>query len=242
MIKAIYLFSALVFVVGCGPKSPDRIGFLGGTSHMPLRHERVLRYQEQRGVDQKDYELTMLYTGGHRSKVYALRFKDASFGECELIGNDSMIYFSTTEPLTAMVPRGTSPDWRELWIDENARHGDSWLNEDTGTQTVYAGNETVSIPTGSFSNCYKTVTEAVPELADSLLARRDRGDLSTKEYEHELANSKLVVVRWFAPGVGLVREQVGDDIIRVLQEVSSEGHGLVDTVVTTPVTIPEGQE
>ncbi len=241
MIKAIHFLCALVLLVGC-TKGPERVAFLGGTSHMPLREERLLRYQEQRAGELRDYKLSMFYSGGHRSKVYALRFKGATFGECEFISKDSSVYFSTTEPLTAMVPRGSAPEWRELWVDETARYGETWVNDETGTQTVYAGNETLEVPAGTFANCYKTVTEAVPELADSLLMRRDRGDLTGPEYERELANTKFVVVRWFAPGVGLIREQVGSEIIRVLAEVEKEGRGLVDTVETTPVTIPEGEE
>lgn len=241
MIKAIHCLCTFILLLGC-TKGPERVAFLGGTSHMPLREERVLRYQEQRAGDVKEYRLTMSYSGGHRSKVYALRFKDAAFGECELISKDSLVYFSTTKPLTAMVPRGSAPEWRELWLDENAKRGEAWVNEQTGTQTVYAGNETLEVPAGTFTHCYKTVTEGLPELADSLLLRRDRGDLTGQEYENEIANAKLVVVRWFAPGVGLVREQVGSEIIRVLAEVEQEGRGRVDTVETTPVTIPEGEE
>ena len=70
---------------------------------------------------------------------------------------------------------------------------------------------------------------ARPELFDTLSAWRERGEIKPAEYAHERENAEQLVVRWFAPGVGLVKEQIGSAIIRVLTGIEKEGTGLTDT-------------
>ena len=73
------------------------------------------------------------------------------------------------------------------------------------------------------------LTRARPELFDTLSAWRERGEIKPAEYAHERENAEQLVVRWFAPGVGLVKEQIGSAIIRVLTGIEKEGTGLTDT-------------
>ncbi len=232
------LCSILVFISGCD-KGPERTLYRGGTSHLPLLHDRVLRYEEQRAGKTTDVEVTMRYAGGRGTKVYPLRIEGADWGHCELLSADSIVYFITSNPLTALERRGTLLEYRELWLNETVAHGDAWQNHDTGTQTVFAGYETVQTPAGSFADCYKAVTAATQELHDSLQAWHERGAISNEEFERESANANLVVVRWFAPGVGLVKEKVGEELVRVLVEVAKAGKGLVDTARVEPTYIAE---
>jgi hypothetical protein len=85
------------------------------------------------------------------------------------------------------------------------------------------------VPAGSFDNCYKTLTEAQPDLFDTLDAWQQRGDLKKDDYNREVERARQVILRWFAPGVGLVKEQIGSEITRVLMKIEKEGTGVADT-------------
>lgn len=188
-----------------------------------------MRYEEQRSGSPQEYTISMQYAGGHLAKVYPLRIKGADFGECDFISRDSLVVFSTNDPFTAMEPRGELPEYRQVWVDASAKQGETWLDDDTGTETKFSGFERVEVPAGSYDHCYKTLTQARPELFDTLSARRDRGQLKSADYERELENARQLIARWFAPGVGLVKEQIGSGLIRVLTKIEKEGNGIEDS-------------
>ena len=234
VVKAIVTALVFALIIGC-EKTPERIGLRGGTSHLPLLHNRVLRYDQQQGGEVTPYVVKLDYSGGHQQKVYSVRDEKDLLTRERFFSRDSLVYFTTENPLTTLEPRQQMTDYRELWVDESAQRGDSWRNEETGTQTVFAGLEPLEVPAGKFANCYKTVTEALPELFDSLTIWRARGDITLDDYVRESTNARVVVVRWFAPGVGLVREQIGNELIRVLAEIEKEGTGAEDTTLTQRV-------
>ena len=220
----------LVLFGGCS--GPERTVYRGGNSFFPLLDGRVLHYEEHREGTIREYSLRIQYAGGHVSKIYTTYFKGADFGECSFVSRDSDVVFSTNDPLTAMMPRGTLPEYRQLWVDASAKKGNSWQDEDTGTETTFSGFEPVEVPAGKFDHCYKTMTQAQALLFDSLTVWRDRGELKASDYERELESARQLVVRWFAPGVGLVKEQIGTGVIRVLTKIEKEGTGVTDTTQT----------
>ncbi len=219
---------SVLFLAGCG--GPERIVLRGGTSHFPLLHKRVMRYQEQHNGVTKDYTLEMLYMGGRSIRAYEARFKGIKAGLCNFISKDSVVYFETDQPLTSTM---LLTAYRQVWVDENAEYGSSWIDDDMGTETVIAGFETVSVPAGTFADCYKTVVTPLPGLADSLQARLQRDDITKDEFQRQLPNVNTVVVRWFAKDVGLVKEQIGSsDFVRELVEIVSPGTGLAELPIT----------
>ena len=226
-----FIVIALCLCVSCS--GPERVAYRAGTSYLPLLEGRTLQYQEQRAGGAHTYTMMMQFAGGQTTKVYALKFEGADFGEATLLSRDSLVVYSTNDPYTAMEPRGVLPEYRQLWVDASAKVGHSWSDDDTGTKTTFAALESITVPAGSYERCYKTLTEARQELFDSLAARRDRGELSTRDHEEELERARQVITRWFAPGVGLVKEQIGSGITRVLMQIEKEGTGIVDT--TMPV-------
>jgi hypothetical protein len=159
-------------------------------------------------------------------KVFALTIKGNELGLCTLMQVDSAIVFSTTDPLTMLESPKQIPEFRQTWLDENVPPGDSWDDPDTGTQTVFAGYESVTVPAGTFEHCYKAVTEATPALLDTLKARLANGELTADEYREAAERARIVAVRWFAAGTGLVKEQMDAiDLTRELVEVTDPGRG-----------------
>jgi len=209
---------------GCG--GPERAPLRGGTEHLLLLHGRELRYEERVGEEVKPYTLRLTYSGGDMVRVFEAQFRGLDFGRCSFISNRTQVFFETNRPTTALQEL---PEYREAWVDEEAKPGDVWLNEDTGTETAFAGYESISVPAGTFSECYKTVTVGSETLLDSLEVWLARGAIEQGEYDAQMAAAEVVVVRWFASGVGLVREQIGNsDHVRELVAVVRPGTGRVD--------------
>ncbi|MDD5087616.1 MAG: hypothetical protein PHI18_02295 [bacterium] len=218
---AILLLLLALMTVGCG--GPERVVYRGGTQHFPLLHDRLLRYQERTGGNTREFTLLFRYAGGRSIRVYQGIYEGIEPDRCNFLSRDSLVTLETPYPLTNS---NYLPAYRQLWVDENAAPGDSWIDEDTATETTFSGFEDVTVPAGRYSRCYKTVTTVVPGFADSLRARRDRDEVPGRDYERLMANGKLVIVRWFAPGVGLVKEQLGsEDRARELIEIVQPGRG-----------------
>jgi hypothetical protein len=216
---------------GCGgPERPTPPR--GGTEHLLLLDRRVLQYQERDGDKVQPYTLELLFAGGRRVKVFDAVFHGLDLGNCQFISNDTLVSFVTDQPLTPTMPL---PEYRQVWVDEKAQVGDMWEDAGAGTQTVLDGYETVTVPAGTYPHCYKTVTTVVPAYEDSLIEWRRRGELTDQGFERLSSNARLVFIRWFASGVGLVKEQISDpDHVRELVAVKQIGTGRIDTTTTQP--------
>lgn len=235
-VQVLLLLLALM-AASCG--GPERVVYRAGTQHFPLLHDRLLRYQERTGNSSREFTLLFRYAGGRSIRVYQGIYKGIEPPQCNFLSRDSVVTLETPFPLTTSE---YLPAYRQVWVDEMAEVGDFWIDEDTATETAFAGFEDVTVAAGSYLRCYKTVTVALPELADSLSARHERGDLPEREYSRQLANAKLVIVRWFAAGVGLVKEQIGsDEHVRELLEIVNPGRG-EDYVPPAPDVNPQEEQ
>lgn len=217
------LFVLTLLIIGCGEY--QRVVPLGGTDYLPLKEDLTLRYRLSDNGDVEEYTARLRYLGGKDYKVYKVYY-DAGKpqGGLEFSSHGKQVTAVTQYTLTSLLSRHDRGDFQQLWIDESLQPGDYWQDLETGTQTVFTGYEDVTVPAGSFQGCYKTVTEALPELVDSIGARFDREEMDVEMYNQELANAKIVVVRWFARGIGLVKEQyVAMDHVRELLAVVNEG-------------------
>jgi hypothetical protein len=222
------VIAAAVLSAGCKLET-DRVVYRSGNAFFPLLDSRVLRYEEQRGDKTREYTLTMKYAGGQSTKVYPLHIKGVNWGDCALLSRDSTVVFSTSDPYTTMEPREMLPEYRQVWVDASTKPGENWIDDDTGTKTTFIGFEKIEVPAGTFDNSYRTLTEARPELFDTLAAWQQRGELKKDDYNREVERAHQVIMRWFAPGVGLVKEQIGSEITRVLLKIEQEGAGVADT-------------
>lgn len=214
---------------GCGG-GPERNVLRGGTRHLPLLHDRTLKYVERTGSETKSYSIRLFYSGGHEFRVYSIKTTGVDLGHTEFISDSAHVWYVTSQPLTAIVPLD---QYQELWVDESAKEGTVWHDEFTGQQTVFAGYETIEIGSSTYPDCYKTVTTPEPFYLDSLTAWRDRGAIGDDEFNARAANAGMVVVRWFAQGVGLVREQFGNSG-RVRELVSIENPGVGKDAPSNP--------
>jgi hypothetical protein len=208
LLKFLGVAVCALFIVSCaGEQTPAK---RSGTTHLPLVDGRIYEYRETHDGKTQTYRVRFRYAGGIKAPVFDLHLKGADWGTCSLILQDSAVSFSTSRPRTALEPPSSIPEFRAVWVDENVPMGDSWDDWDTGTRTVVAAAlETVATPAGTYENCLRTVTETLPPLFDSLSARLASTRLTPSEYNSQLHAAQLVVQRWFAPGVGLVKEQLG---------------------------------
>jgi hypothetical protein len=215
-----------VFLVLAGCGGPERVPLRGGTEHLLLLHRRTLRYVERNGPEQRSFTMRMFYSGGREVRAYELQVKGLDLGRCRFVSRGTQVFFETNKPATVFAD---VPEFRQLWVDETAGPGDDWTDGDTGTQTVVAPAETVTVPAGTYENCYKTVTTGTQALLDSLTAWHERGALPDDIFESEMKAARTPVIRWFASGVGLVKQQMGDpDHVWELVAVSEQGTGKVD--------------
>ena len=179
----------------------------------------------------KEYTMTLSYIGGRSLKIFPIKFEGIKLGNCELQSQDTLLFFETDQPRTNLESKEVLAIFRELWIREGAQKGDSWENWDTGTQTLFAGYESVTVPAGTFSDCYKTVTTAMPALFDSLKTWHNRGELSDKEFDYKMKTANKSVARWFALNIGLVKEEIANgELVRELISLDQIGVGVVDTL------------
>lgn len=232
------LFLLALAAAGCG--EPERVVLRGGTEHFPLLHDRLLRYQERTDGTSREFTLQLFYSGGRSIRVYQGTYKGIPLGKCNFLSRDSVVTLETPRPLTTSQ---LLPAYRQVWVDEQVAAGDTWIDDETATETMFAGFEDVTVPAGSFPQCYKTATTTLPGFADSLRARHERKELPDREYEQQLANANLVIVRWFAKGVGLVKEQLGsENHVRELVEIMKPGRGEDDSAAAGETTTQEKQE
>lgn len=228
---AALLLFALIFSA-CG-EAPVRKAYRSGTEYMPLLDGRTLRYRERGDGETYEYTLTLKYIGGRAWKVYTTHDENIPYGRIEFTSNGTIVEASTLISLTSLESRKQVSAFNQVWVDAGAEVDSVWRDEATGTETVVAGYETVTVPAGTFTECLKTVTTPLPEVADSVEARYQRGDSDEKLYIEEREVVNWQTVRWFAAGVGLVKEQVGPAgdmrITRELVALEAEGVGLVDS-------------
>jgi hypothetical protein len=218
------LLFVFFLIVGCG--GPERVALRGGTEHLLLLHRRAMRYVERKGSEERRFTIRMFYSGGRSVRAYELELKGLDLGHCRFISKDQQVFFETNKPATTLAD---VPEFRQLWVDETAKPGDGWEDSDTGTETVVASSETVTVPAGTYENCYKTVTTGTSALLDSLTFWHESGALKDEIFESQMAAAQKPVVRWFVSGVGLVKVQFGDpDHVWELTAVAEPGTGRVE--------------
>jgi hypothetical protein len=216
----------ILLAAGCGSVGPDRTVLRSGTRFFPLLHDRELRYVDKNGGVSTPYSLRMVYGGGNLVRTYFADFKGLDTQRYGFVCEDSSVFFVST---TINTPLSGQPEYRDLWVKEPADEGDQWENEVSGELTVVAGYETVTVPAGTFQNCLKTVTTVQQVFMDSLTAWKERGAIDDGQYNSWAKFAGYVTTRWFAQGVGLVKEQLGSvDHVRELTAIVKPGTGLLD--------------
>lgn len=195
-----------------------------GITHFPLVDGRIYVYRET--VENKSFDFTIetRFGGGTKYPVYFLRVEGADWGQCLFMLQDSSVVFVSSKPEARLEAPELTPEYRQTWMDETIDEGNYWDDPDTGTRTVLASlNESVTTPAGTYDFCARTVTETLPELFDSLTARLSGGRITQSEYDQQSARARDVIERWFAPGVGFVKERFRQSgVVRELVAIKRE--------------------
>jgi hypothetical protein len=212
----------------------ERTSYRGGNDYFPLLEGRVLSYRQTIEGETKDYTMSLHYIGGRAWKVYEAKIEGLAFGGLEFNSNGVVVEATSQFSYTSLEPRDEVSAFRQVWLDTGAREDSLWYDAAPGTESVFAGYQSVTVPAGSFENCMMIIATPVAEIKDSIEARHARGKSSDVLYQKELEVWNWSTVRWFAQGVGLVKEEIGPpggvSIRRELLAVTSEGHGLVDSL------------
>lgn len=196
---------------------------------------RILRYRENAEGEASEYSLTLKFLGGRTWKIYEATDKDIPYGAIEFSSDGKIVEVATQVSLTSLDSRKSVSVYDQVWIDEGAEVDSFWTDPTVGTESLVAGYETITVPAGKFEDCLKMVVTPLPELKDSIEARYQRDESDEQLYLLEKEASNWQTVRWFANGVGLIKEQIGPPgaarIVRELLAVEAEGAGEVDTLL-----------
>ena len=174
------VFSLLLTSIfsACG-EAPTRFVYRSGTDYMPLLDSRVLRYREKADGPSTEYTLTLKYIGGRSWKVYTCQDENIPYGSIEFTSNGVIVEAATLISLTSLESRKVVSAFNQVWVDEAVEVDSSWYDESTGTETLVAGYETVTVPAGKLEDCLKTGTTPLPEIADSVESHTPRSARST---------------------------------------------------------------
>ena len=220
--------------VGCFDP-PERTVYRGGTEYMPLLEGRKLLYRETEAGEQLEYSLTLHYLGGRQWKIFGIREEESPYGAIEFESDGKIVRATTQLSFTSLDDRSGVGAFTAVWLDQGADEDSTWLDDQAGTETIVAGFEGVTVPAGRFSECLKIVTTPLDAVADSIEARYQRNAIDEQQYVEERAVANWQTVRWFAAGVGLVREQIGPPgetkILRELLMVAEIGTGKADSAL-----------
>lgn len=230
---ALIALTAALLWGGCG-ELPERKVYRSGTDFFPLLEGRKLRYRESADGETREYTMTFRYIGGREWKVYEVKGDDLPYGAIEFQSDGRIVEAVTMLSMTSLESRLHTGQFNQVWLDDGVSEDSAWQDFAPGTETLVAGFETVTVPAGRYEECLMTVTTPLPEVKDSVEARYNRDEMKEPAYlrERELANWQTM--RWFAHGVGLVKEQIGPPgeirIVRELLAIEEEGYGLVDSL------------
>jgi hypothetical protein len=190
-LKKIFLLLLLLFPIlisGCS-EAYQRVVPRAGTDFMPLYEDCQLRYRVVEYGETYEYSMKLRYLGGEEYKVFKASFINGEApGGIEFTSHKQQVIAVTQFSLTSLESPLRMSEFTQIWIDEALQPGDYWTDQDTGTQTVFAGYDDVTVPAGTYTACYKTVTEALPVLVDSIRARFERKD---EDMDEELRNSTM---------------------------------------------------
>lgn len=226
------VLAVLLLSAGCG-EMPQRKALRGGTGFFPLLEDRALRYRQSGEEGTLDYTLTLHYIGGRQWKVFVVKGEDIPYGGIEFQSDGRYVEAVTSRSMTSLDSRSKLGEFSQVWLDDSAAVDSSWQDLSTGTETLVAGFETVTVPAGTYEDCLVTATTPLPQLADSVEARFRRDEMNEETYLLEREYARWQTVRWFAFGVGLVKEQLGPPgqprITRELVAIENEGFGSADS-------------
>ena len=200
----------LFTVLSC-TKSDRPLGEDYGIVYLPLMDAQTYTYQRQCGenTEQLTHRLRIV-KGDLEAPEFRVIVKGAESFDQFLRHQRNAVVHLTEKPLARLMELNEGQLYLSTWLLDSASRGDYWEDEETGLRTAVAGFESVTVLAGTFDDCIKTVTEPTDILLEVIEKRGKQNGLSAEQIAVELENARELCIRWFARGVGLVKEEKGD--------------------------------
>ena len=206
IIISIYLLT----LVSCTKRTVE-LGEDYGITYLPLRDGQTYTYQRQCGEETKQLTRRLrIVKGDIENPEFRVIEKGGDSFDQFLRHQGNAIVHLTEKPLERLEDLGEGQLYLSTWLLDGAMSGDYWEDNETGLRTAVAGFESVTVPAGTFGDCIKTVTEPTAILLEVVEKRGEQTGLSAEQIAIELENARELCIRWFARGVGLVKEVKGD--------------------------------
>ncbi len=200
----------LFTVLSCS-KSKQPLGEDYGIAYLPLRDGQTYTYQRQ--CNEQTEQLTRrlrIIKGDIETPEFRVFEKGGESFDQFLRHQGNAVVHLTEKPPARLEEFDEGQLYLSTWLLDGATRGDYWEDEETGLRTAVAGFESVTVLAGTFDDCIKTVTEPTDILLEVIEKRGEQNRLSAEQIAVELENARELCIRWFARGVGLVKEEKGD--------------------------------
>lgn len=200
--------SAIVLaIVSCSP-SVTRLGTNLGIAYLPLRDGMKHVYQRECDGQVEPITMALQFVKGDL-ETPEFRVDAPGVGDMFLRRQGNAVVCLMERPPARLKELAEGELYLSTWLLDGATPGTFWEDEDTGLRTAVAGCEAVTTPAGTFSDCIKVTIEAT-EILWEVTGERIRRDKLSPEQEDAISESlSYVCIRWFARGVGLVKEEHG---------------------------------
>lgn len=195
-------------IVSCSTSS-RKLGEDLGITYLPLRDGQKYTYHRQRGDRSEQLTCRLQFVEGDRTTP-EFRAIGQDTREIFLRRQKDAIVCLTEDPPARLKQLPAGQLYLSTWLLDGATRGVFWEDEETGLRSVVAAFEAVTTPAGTFDDCIKIVIEPMDILLEVMEVRGERQGRSSEEIAAELRAVSEVRVRWFARGVGLVKEEKGD--------------------------------
>lgn len=205
-----------LFVFSCS-KSDRSLGEDFGIAYLPLRDGS--KYVYQRECDGKPEQFTWQFRfveGDYETPEFRIIEQNGKSVDKFLRRQGNAVVFLTEKPIARLLYLGENELYLSTWLLEGITAHDFWEDEETGMRTAVSGFESVTTPAGKFKDCIKVVIEATEMLWDVTEERLRRYGHSPEEADATREALSDYYIRWFARGVGLVKEKHGDCVMELI--------------------------
>ncbi|MFH1009738.1 MAG: hypothetical protein V1784_00710 [bacterium] len=206
-LRACLVFSLLVFAAACS-KSGGKLGNDYGIAYLPLRDGQKFVYQRECDGRVEPIVMELSFVQGDL-ETPEFRVDASGMGDRFLRRQGNAIVCLMERPPARLRELAQGELYLSTWLLDGATPGTFWEDEDTGLRTAVAGFESVTTPAGTFESCMKVTIEATEILWEVTEERIRRDQLSPEQEDAICEDLSQICIRWFARGVGLVKEEHG---------------------------------
>lgn len=201
-------------VMSCSAPS-RKLGEDLGIAYLPLRDGQKYTYSRQCGDESEQFSVELKFVEGDlATPEFRVINRDGS--DIFLRRQRDAVVCLTDAPLGRLKELAAGQLYLSTWLLDGTTTGTYWEDEETGLRSAVAGFESVTTPAGAFDDCIKITIEPTDILLEVMRLRAEQQGRSAHEIAAELNAAAEVRVRWFAQGVGLVKETHGNCLLELV--------------------------